>query len=271
MKKAKFGFIQGRMTITPSKKILQYFPKKNWRKEFYYAKKNNFNFIEYFGERKFNKENPIWSKKKLNEINKLDKKNNLLNYSFCDDYFIGKKITKYKNLNKYYNEIVKNLSIINIKVYVLALFEKSLIDKKNLNNFIKILQTVSEKLKYKKIKLAIECNLEAESIKKLATMVNRENFYIVYDTGNRLKKQNLQYKEILNLKKYICHIHLKDKNWKGHNVILGTGAVNFQSIFKAIKKIKYDGNFTFETNRGNNPIKTMCENKSFISNLIQKL
>ena len=136
---------------------------------------------------------------------------------------------------------------------------------------LEILQTVSEKLKYKKIKLAIECNLEAESIKKLATMVNRENFYIVYDTGNRLKKQNLQYKEILNLKKYICHIHLKDKNWKGHNVILGTGAVNFQSIFKAIKKIKYDGNFTFETNRGNNPIKTMCENKSFISNLIQKL
>ncbi len=271
MKNIKFGFIQGRMTVTPSKKILQYFPKKNWRKEFYYAKKNNFNFIEYFGERKLNKANPIWSYKKLNEINRLVKKNNLFNYSFCDDYFIGKNITKYKNLSKYYDVIVKNLSLINIKVYVLALFEKSLIDQKNLNNFVKILQIVSEKLKYKRIKLAIECNLDAKLIKKLAIMVNRENFHIVYDTGNRLKKQNLQYKEILNLKKYICHIHLKDKNWRGQNVILGTGAVNFQYIFKALKKIKYKENFTFETNRGDSPIKTMCENKSLISNLIQKL
>ena len=33
MKKIEFGFIQGRMTLPPSKKTLQYFPKKNWKKE----------------------------------------------------------------------------------------------------------------------------------------------------------------------------------------------------------------------------------------------
>ena len=38
MKKTDFGFIQGRMTTPPSKNILQYFPTKNWQKEFYYAK-----------------------------------------------------------------------------------------------------------------------------------------------------------------------------------------------------------------------------------------
>ena len=51
MKKLDFGFIQGRMSIPPSKNILQYFPKTNWQKEFVYARKNNFKFIEYFGER----------------------------------------------------------------------------------------------------------------------------------------------------------------------------------------------------------------------------
>lgn len=161
-------------------------------------KKNNFDFIEYFGERKFNKQNPIWHKKKLNEINQLVKKNNLLNYSFCDDYFIGKNIIKYKNLNIYYDKILKNLSTINIKVYVLALFEKSLINKKNLISFIKILQIVSDKLKSKKIKFAIECNLDADLIKKLAKMVNRKNFYIVYDTGNRLKKMISSTKKFLS-------------------------------------------------------------------------
>ena len=37
---------------------------------------------------------------------------------------LAKNIIKYKNLNSYYDEIIKNLSTINIKVYVLALFEK---------------------------------------------------------------------------------------------------------------------------------------------------
>ena len=74
MSKIKFGFIQGRMTKTPSKNILQYFPKHNCRKEFYYANQNNFDFIEYIGERKFNKRNPIWNIEKLKEINNLVKK-----------------------------------------------------------------------------------------------------------------------------------------------------------------------------------------------------
>ena len=82
MNNLKFGFIQGRMSMTPSKNILQYFPKKNWKKEFTYAKKYGFNFIEYFGERKFNKKNPFWSSKGLKKINSLVKTYNLFNYLF---------------------------------------------------------------------------------------------------------------------------------------------------------------------------------------------
>ena len=76
---------------------------------------------------------------------------------------------------------------------------------------------------------------------------------------------------IIKLKKYICHFHTKDKNWKGENVVLGNGKVNFDLIFKAIKHIKYVGKYTFETNRGDNPIKTMCDNKNFILNKIKQL
>jgi sugar phosphate isomerase/epimerase len=270
MKKIKFGFIQGRMTSPPSTKILQYFPKKNWRKEFYYAKKYNFNFIEYFGERNFNKNNPVWNKKNLIEINKLAKINKLTNYSFCDDYFINNNLFNYLNFEKYYLNIVENLSIINIKIYVLALFEKSLINKKNFKNYALRLQSIADKLKNKKIKLALETNLDVESIIKLIKLINRKNVFIVYDTGNRLKKKDLQYKEIIKLKKYICHFHLKDKNHKGENVVLGTGSVDFDSIFRAIKANKYDGNYVFETNRGINPRITMRNNKNFILKKMNK-
>ena len=270
MKKIEFGFIQGRMTSPPSKKILQYFPKKNWKKEFYYAEKHNFSFIEYFGERNFNKNNPIWNYKKLKEINKLVKKKRLSNYSFCDDYFINNHLINYKNFDVYYKILINNLAFINIKIYVLALFEKSLIDKKNLKNFIQRLQNISDNLKKKKIKLALETNLDAQSIVRLIKLINRKNIFIVYDTGNRLKKNDLQYKEIIKLKKNICHFHIKDKNWKGENVVLGSGNVNFDLIFKAIQRNKYKGKYTFETNRGDNPVKTMCENKNFILKKIKE-
>lgn len=271
MREAEFGFIQGRMSKTPSKKILQYFPKKNWQKEFNYAKKNNFKFIEYFAERKFNKNNPIWSLKGLNKIKGLVKKNNLYNYSFCDDYFITHNFCNFKDYKFYAEKIIKVLSFLKIKVYVLALFEKSEINKKNIQRFIPNLQFLSEKLKKKKIKLALETNLDNFYIKKLIKLIKSKNLFLVYDTGNRLKKNNTQYDEILNLKKYICHIHLKDKNFKGKNVVLGQGKVNFARIFKALKKIKYNGKFTFETNRGNEPIETMKNNRDIILNLINSL
>ena len=59
------GIVQGRLSASP-KNRLQFFP-KNWQEEFILAKKINYNFIEFFSERKFNKNNPIWNKKKLIE------------------------------------------------------------------------------------------------------------------------------------------------------------------------------------------------------------
>jgi len=102
-------------------------------------------------------------------------------------------------------------------------------------------------------------------------LIDKKNVYLVYDTGNRLKKKSKQYDEIIKLKKFISHFHLKDKNWKGKNVIMGTGSVNFKYIFEAIKKIKFKGNFVFETNRGENPIKTMINNKKYILNIVSSI
>ena len=68
----------------------------------------------------------------------------------------------------------------------------------------------------------------------------------------------------------ICILN-KDKDLKGQNVVLGKGSVNFDSICRAIKKIKYKGKLVFETNRGNNPINTMINNKEFILERFKRL
>jgi len=150
----------------------------------------------------------------------------------------------------------------------LALFEKSQIKKTNFNKYALKLRKISEILYSKKIKLALETDLSAPLLKKLFIQVKSKNIFLVYDTGNRLKNKKLQYNEILKLKNMIIHVHLKDKNYKGENVIFGSGNVDFISIFKALRIIKYKGKFTFETNRGLDPLKTMINNKKLVLNLL---
>jgi sugar phosphate isomerase/epimerase len=262
----KFGFIQGRMTAPPSKNVLQFFPQNNWKNEIRIARGYGFVFIEYIGERKFNKFNPVWSNSGLKKINSLTKKFKIKNYSFCDDFFINNDLAKYKYLDNYIDKIIEKLSILKIKIYVLALFEKSNLTKKNFKNYISIINVISLKFQKVGIKLALETNLESKYLIEIFKRIKNNNSYIVYDTGNRLKKSK-QHLEILKLKKKIIHIHLKDKNFSNKNVIIGTGKVNFTLIFKALKKINYKGNFCFETNRGQNPIITMKANLKLIKEI----
>jgi L-ribulose-5-phosphate 3-epimerase/hexulose-6-phosphate isomerase len=263
----KFGFIQGRISSPPSKKVLQFFPQKNWKKEITSAKKHGFTFIEYIGERKFNKFNPIWNKQGVKQIISLSRKSKIKNYSFCDDFFINNNLIKYNYLDQYIDKIINQLVFLKIKIYVLALFEKSNLNKKNFRNYVVIVDNIAKKLKKAGIKLALETNLDVNYLIKFFKFTKNNNSYIVYDTGNRLGSNFKQYLEILKLKKKIIHIHLKDKNFLGENVVMGTGNVDFALIFKSLKKINYRGNFVFETNRGINPITTMKNNLIFIKSI----
>jgi sugar phosphate isomerase/epimerase len=194
----------------------------------------------------------------------LSKKFKIKNYSFCDDFFINNNLISYRYLDSYINKIIKKLSFLKIKIYVLALFEKSNLTKKNFKKYAYIINNISRRFKKARIKLALETNLNTNYLLKFFKAVDNKNSFLVYDTGNRLKKKHKQYLEILKLKKKIIHIHLKDKNFFGQNVIIGTGNVNFTSIFRSLKKINYKGNFVFESNRGGDPIVTMKNNLKFI-------
>ena len=150
----------------------------------------------------------------------------------------------------------------------MSLFEKSNLTSFNYLKFIKPLKLIKKIFNKKGIKLALETNLESIELSTLLKKIKK--IYLVYDTGNRFDKKKDQYLEIISLKKFIIHFHLKDKNLKNKNVVLGRGKVNFRKIFQAIKKINYKKNFTFETNRGKYPLITMKNNLAFIKNIAKK-
>ena len=76
--------------------------------------------------------------------------------------------------------------------------------------------------------------------------------------------------DIYKFKNEIKHVHLKDKNFKNKNVIFGKGEVNFESVFKELKKIDYKGSFTIESQRGKDIKKQATENYFFFKKLINE-
>ena len=255
------GIIQGRLTKAP-KNRLQYFP-GDWQKEFFLANQCGYEYIEFFSERKFNDNNPIWSNKNIQTYKKLAKINGLKIYSFVDDYIISNSVYQEKNV-KYINKLIKNLKKLGIKKLILPMYGKSNINEKNFSKFIKPLQKICN-LSYKnKIQVLLEGNFRAKLYFNLKKKIKCNNLYLVFDTGNRINLKRNMYYDMQLFKKHIKHIHIKDKNDLKKNVRLRDGNVDFNLLFKTLKKIRYKGNFTVESTRGDNPILTAKKNLNFI-------
>lgn len=234
----KFGIVQGRLTQS---KELQSFP-KDWQREFYIAEAIGLDYIELVSERTHNTENPIWS----TNIVVLDK---IMNTPVvCNDYMISHSLKEDAGCRLWTNRLIEQANLINCRLVVLPIMEES----EYLGGILSVIRQIESYAAKNNTAIGLE------------TTENDHPFNIVYDTGNRVAEGLNLALDIKMLGKRIVHVHIKDKDWKGDNVLLGTGMVDFKEVCKALKDIGYDGTMTFETVRGKDPIRTAKYNLDFI-------
>jgi len=89
-----------------------------------------------------------------------------------------------------------------------------------------------------------------------------------YDTGNRAYF-GYDPAEILELGGLIRHVHIKDKEPGGKNVMLGTGKVDFKSVFANLDAVGYDGPLILETCRGEEDVQAGRDNLAFVKALLR--
>ena len=259
----KFGIMQGRLSKA-SPKILQKFP-TNWIKEFDYIRKTNLDYIEFFTEKRINKKNPLWSKEGIKKIKKKISKVNYKEIIVCDNYVITNSFTKIKT-ERYLKFLIDQLSHFKKSKIIIPIVSKNLKKKKFFNNHVLMIDKLLRYSKKKKVKISFEIENKIEICKKLCLhFSDKKNFGITFDVGNAYIFDKNFYKKFKVLKKFINHIHLKDRNASKKNVVLGSGKIKFDLFFKQLNRpIKYNGTLTFETNRGINPIKTANSNYQII-------
>ncbi len=273
MKRLKIGISQGRL-IKPPNNELQWFPGIKWKEEFDIANQIGLNHIELLAEVNHNKNNPLWTKSGRNEIKKYSQKYKVENYSACFDYLIENRIndniSEKSGIFIYSKKFIDACSELNIKMIILPFLGENNLELSKLKPIREYLEILVPYAFSKRIFISIESLAEPELIIKLLEKFLTFSSGCVYDTGNRVLLSKNQEKDIVKLSKYINHVHIKDKNEKNENVVLGNGIVDFDNIFSALNKIEYKAMFTMETNRGENPKMTAIQNIELIKKILQK-
>ena len=265
----KFGIIQGRLINSPPG-CLQWFPQKEWRDEFQKASELGINFIELISEINHNPDNPIWTDEGLKKIKASSLDNNLSIHSLCNDYIIEHAIKEDQVIQQNIN-LLRQCSKLGITKYIMPFFNKSEINSKNFNEFILPLTVIADEAEKLGISVSLETILTGSELLNLLEITNHNNIKVVYDTGNRIAFGHDLPKDIELLSGNINHIHIKDKNIRNDNVILGTGLVNFHDVFQSLKNINYNGSYVFETTRGKYPMKTAAYNMQLVNFFIENL
>lgn len=258
-----FGIVQGRL-IQPTEGLLQWFPQEYWESEFFIASALGYNYIELISERQHNKQNPLWSDQGIEKIIALAKRNVLTLHVICDDYIIDHSLINDKTSLEQIRTLISRASLLHIEKLIIPLFEESELRENNFDDYKNILYELADVASSKKILICLETILEGKDLLSFLEYLNHPNVKCVFDTGNRIALGHDIYSDILILGDKIQHVHIKDKNDRNENVLLGTGKVNFHEVLKSLIRIEYQGPYTFETHRGNNPMRTAKYNKSFI-------
>lgn len=264
------GLIQGRLTFSGGK--IQCFPNIGWEKEFYTAKDVGLDYIELITDAEYNSMNPLWS----GEISSLLKTSEISGtriYSVTVDHIMSTPLTskdpsiRKKSLYDLKN-ILTNAMKAGVSIAVLPLLEGGSLKEELVEDGRNILMEISDFVKKAPLKIAVESDLDLKE--QLRLIDGFPNVGICYDTGNRTYFGFEPKEELSILRKGIIHVHIKDKDRSGNNVMLGTGEVNFYSFFKTLEEIGYNGNYTLETSRGEEEISAAIKNLNFVNNFLKK-
>ncbi len=266
----KFSFIQGRLLQTKNKDVLQCYPEdiESLKKEFYLAKKLDFDSLEIFEPEFEENMKHIPSKIDTDFLLNLFFKNKLTLESCTFDPLLSINSAKtFENICNRFSNLIFKFRKTNLSKIILPFVSKACFRK---NKFSKLFLDYALETTPNNILLLIESNLELKDFFDFNIRFGDQNLSICYDTGNRYRK-NINYKEdITSFGSLVQHVHIKDKSDANQNCVLGTGKVPFEEIIKTFKSkgINYSGTYVFECNRGIDPVQNHKTYKKFIKELV---
>ncbi len=118
------------------------------------------------------------------------------------------------------------------------------------------------------IKILLETNLQPALYRRLLEDVGDPGLGVNYDMGDCASLGHEPAAELGLLGPWLRGVHVKDRPLGGSTVPLGSGAVDFPTVFRALDKAGFAGPITLQTARAGDELELARRNRSFVRSLL---
>ncbi|MFC5299813.1 sugar phosphate isomerase/epimerase family protein [Azospira restricta] len=248
------GFMQGRLCDRVDGKI-QAFPWRDWEIEFPAAERLGIGLMEWTLDHDRLYENPLMTDAGRQRIRQLSAQHGVRVQSLTGDCFMQAPFFKAEGgaretLLADLQAILDASADVGIRYVLIPLVDNgSLTAPEHEASLIDGLLPLRERLVRQRMKIVFESDFPAA---RLASFIDRfpaDAFGINYDIGNSAALGYAAAEEIGSYGRRIDNVHVKDRVLRGTTVPLGTGNADFPTVFSALRKAGYAGNFILQTAR----------------------
>jgi len=248
------GVMQGRL-LPKFNGRYQAHPTGFWKEEFEIASDLGLQCIEFIIDKESINENPLLKENGIEDIKKTIYKTGVNVKTICADYFMDFPIQSldFKVSENSQNILIKLISNANelgvSDIIIPCVDHASLNDEESIKLFVEKLNPLVSIADNHKINLCLETDLNPKMFRQLLNSFNSNRITVNYDIGN---SASLGYDPVEELECYgdkITDVHIKDRKLGGKSVILGKGSADFDSFFKKLKSLEYDGPFILQAYR----------------------
>ena len=250
----KIGVMQGRL-LPKYQGRYQAHPVGYWENEFFVAREIGLDCIEFIIDYENAEDNPLIKDGGIDEIKAVVKQTGVTVKTICADYFMeaplhSENIEIADSSQKLMISLLNNAAKLGVTDIVIPCVDQStLADLEAADRFVEKLSPVVVVAEKYGINLSLETDLAPQPFVELIERFNSNKVTVNYDTGN---SASLGYNPVEEHEAYgdkITDIHIKDRILNGGPVILGQGDVNFDSFFKKLSEIDYQGPFIMQAYR----------------------
>jgi hexulose-6-phosphate isomerase len=251
------GIMQGRLSPRYRGRY-QAFPPEHWMNEFATASELGFDGIEFIFDYDNYENSPLLSDEGLLKISELQQRTGVLTPSICADYFmrfplhVSDDMARKKSI-KILNELIVKSKVIGVSdIIIPCVDESSLKGEEDIAFFKDSVASCLASADIYGIDINLETDLPPHEFLKLVADIDHPRLKINYDIGNSASSGYSASEEIQAYGRYVSILHVKDRLRGGGSVRLGSGAANFEAVFKELRQTGFNGIITMQAARANN-------------------
>lgn len=273
----RIGFMQGRLSPLVNGHI-QAFPWDCWQAELTSAKKNGLCLMEWTLDQNRLYENPLLTSAGQTEIAELSRMHGVHIDSLTGDCFMQSPFWKATGaygdqLQEDFRAVARACSVVGISKLVLPLVDNgNLSSRAEENQLIVVLESHAELLQELGVKVVFESDFVPSELARFIDRLDPALFGVNYDIGNSAGLGMRPTDEIAAYGHRILNVHIKDRLLGGTTVPLGTGNADFETVFAALGRAGYKGNYILQTARAHDGDHegTLCLYRDMVVNWIAR-